>query len=122
MKKSTKEYLYTAQIKMCDDFSRYIHSHNDISDEELTKKWKEIFFLVTKCMGFKKKNRQLLWDNLAENHWEHFCQTLTERTWDRDRWLYLFSADLAYHSGCIDLGSLTKLHWHYRQIINLNTD
>ena len=44
MKQSTKDRLYDIQIKKCCDFAKYIDDNCDISDKELTARWKELFF------------------------------------------------------------------------------
>lgn len=117
MKQSTRNRLYDIQIKKCCDLANYIHNNPDISNEELTKRWKEIFFLITKLMGFNKESRWMLWNELVSYGWIHFLPTTTERTWDRDRWLYEFEGDLSYYSDLMYFNALIKLHWEFRCIL-----
>lgn len=117
MKQSSKDHLYDIQIKRCCNLANYINDNCNISNKELTARWKEIFFLSTKLMRFNKEGRRLLWNKLSGGYWNHFRQTGIEKTWDRDRWLREFSTDLFYYSDRMSFNSLTKLHWTYRQIM-----
>lgn len=117
MKRSTKDYLYNIQIIECCKLSNYIKTHSDITNDELTRRWKSVFFLITKRMGFNKLGRRYLWDYLVEGNWEHIHQTKEELMWDRNKWLEEFYLDLWYCSDRMSLDRLTRLHWQYRQCL-----
>lgn len=110
-----KKDSYDIQIEECCKLSCYICEHHNITNGELARRWKSVFFLITKRMGFNELGRQYLWDYLVEGNWEHFHQTEEERTWKREKWLEEFSFDLWYCSDRMSLDRLTRLHWMYRQ-------
>ncbi len=112
-----KKDSYDVQIEQCCMLSSYIREYPGIKNDELTRRWKSVFFLVTKRMGFNKEGRRYLWDNLVLGNWEHIHQNAIERTWKRDRWLNDFASDLWYCSDRMSLDRLTRLHWQYRQCL-----
>lgn len=112
-----KKDSYDIQIEQCCTLSSYIRENPGITNDELTRRWKSVFFLITKRMGFNKEGRRYLWDNLVQGNWEHIHQTEEERTWKREKWLEGFGLDLWYCSDRMSLDRLTRLHWMYRQCL-----
>lgn len=112
-----KKDSYDVQIEECCKLSCYIREHYDITNDELTNRWKSVFFLITKRMGFNKLGRRYLFDHLVEGNWEHLHQTKEELMRDRNKWLEEFYLDLWYCSDRMSLDRLTRLHWQYRQCL-----
>lgn len=112
-----KKDSYDVQIEQCCMLSSYIREHPGITNDELTRRWKSVFFFITKRMGFNKEGRRYLWDNLVQGNWEHIHQSEEERLWSREKWLEEFYLDLWYCSDRMSLDRLTRLHWQYRQCL-----
>lgn len=112
-----KKDSYDVQIEQCCMLSSYIQEHPGITNDELTRRWKSVFFLITKRMGFNKEGRRYLWNRLVEGNWERLHQTKEELMWDRNKWLEEFYLDLWYCSDRMSLDRLTRLHWQYRQCL-----
>ncbi len=112
-----KKDSYNVQIEQCCMLSSYIREYPDITNDELTRRWKSVFFLIAKCMGFNKLGRRYLFDHLVEGNWKHLHRTKEENMWSRAKWLDNFASDLWYCSDRMSLDRLTRLHWQYRQCL-----
>lgn len=112
-----KKDSYDVQIEQCCMLSSYIREYPGITNDEFTRRWKSVFFLITKRMGFNKLGRRYLFDHLVEGNWEHIHQTKEELMWDRNKWLEEFYLDLWYCSDRMSFDRLTRLHWQYRQCL-----
>ena len=96
------------------DVCSYI-SKGDITYKGLCDRWHHAFNCIARYLGFSKKARSFLWDQLAYGNWQHYWQTEDEKNMTADEWLEKFRVELFYCSDRWSFDRLTRCHWIYRQ-------
>ena len=102
------------EFKQSLNLSDYI-ARGNVTYQGVQDRWHHTFNCIARYLGFSKKSRSLLWEELARGNWEHFHLTDEEKAMTADEWLNKFKNELFYCSDRWSFDRLTRVHWVYRQ-------
>lgn len=93
---------------------RYVIDEGGCDPRKVEEYWHRTFCCVAKYLGFGRKERGILWDQLVRGNWERLHTTEEEDGKAPDHWLEKLAWDCFYCSDRWSLDRLTRCHWLYR--------
>lgn len=102
---------YNASMSFCkalDDMAQ-----GDENPTRVTKGWHNVFCTVLSDMGFPKKARKYLWDNMLGGNWSRLHLTEDEEAVTGAEWLGALRDDVWYCSDRWTFDRLMRCHWRY---------
>jgi hypothetical protein len=111
---------------MMDDCTATWHLCHYIDQGECTpqgveRRWHQAFTHALRDMGFTRKQRSFMWDELVAGNWERLHLTPAEKEKTEAEWLDELHWECAYCSDRFSLDRLMRCHWLFRQYMRAAT-
>lgn len=110
VRKDASERAMRAAVKL----HKYIE-RGDCSPTCVGALWHESFSTAATYLGFDRRSRGLLWEELVVGNWSRLHLTEDERGEPPEHWLQELSWDAYYCADRWSLDRLARCHWLYRQ-------
>lgn len=110
----TRYMGWVAPFEQSAAMNRYIEQRN-CNPRKVEEYWHRAFSCVAKYLGFGRKERGVLWNELVAGNWKRLHQTEDEENWTPEMWLDALYWQVMYCSDRWSLDRLTRCHWLWRQ-------